>query len=252
MARFTNKVALVTGGASGIGAATAKLFAQNGASVVITDILEDQGEKTLHAIKEIGANTLFLNTDISDASAVKKMVDTTIDTFGRLDYAFNNAGIVGEQKPTDENTEEDWDKVLSINLKGTWLCMKYEIKQMLNQGNGVIVNNSSVAGLIGYRTISAYTASKHGILGLTKTAALEYAQKGIRINAVCPGVIRTPMVDKITKGDPDIEAQYVSMEPVGRMGTPEEVGQAVMWLCSDDASFVTGHPMVVDGGMVVQ
>jgi NAD(P)-dependent dehydrogenase (short-subunit alcohol dehydrogenase family) len=243
---FTNKVAIVTGGSFGIGKAAAIAFAERGASVVVADWIEDN--QTVQEIKSRGGNGLFIKCDVSDSNDVINMVDTTIKTFGRIDFAVNNAGIEGISAPIHECTEENWDKTIGINLKGIWLCMKYEIPQMLNQGKGAIVNIASVAGLIGFPGLPAYVASKHAVVGLTKTAALENAKQGIRVNAVCPGVIRTAMVDRVTGKDKAVEKQYESMEPVGRMGTPEEVAEAIVWLCSDAASFVTGHAMAVDGG----
>lgn len=245
---FNNKVALVTGGSFGIGKATAIAFAQRGARVVIADWLEDKEGLALKAIKEAGSEAIFIQCDVSNANQVKAMIDKSIATYGRLDYAFNNAGIEGTTAQTHECTEENWDKTVDINLKGIWLCMKNEIRQMLKQGGGAIVNCASVAGLNGFAGLPAYTASKHGVIGLTKTAALENAKAGIRVNAVCPGVIHTAMVDRVTGKDKEVEKAYIAMEPVGRMGTPEEVAEAVVWLCSDAASFVTGHAMTVDGG----
>ena len=183
---------------------------------------------------------------------VQALVVAAVQRYGRIDCAFNNAGIEGENAATADCSEENWNRVLSTNLRGIWLCMKHEIPQMLSQGNGAIVNMSSIAGLVGFGGLPAYVASKHGVVGLTKTAALEYATQGIRINAVCPGVIRTDMIDRLTGGDLAAEAQFTEMEPLGRMGRPEEVAAAVLWLCSDAASFVTGHAMVVDGGAVAQ
>ena len=203
---------------------------------------------TLKQIKDSGGEALFVQCDVSKAADVKALVDKTIAVFGRLDYAFNNAGIEGATAPTHECTEENWDKTIGINLKGVWLCMKNEIPQMIKQGSGAIVNCASIAGLSGFVGLPAYTVSKHGIIGLTKTAALENAKAGIRINAVCPGVIHTAMVDRVTGKDKEVEKAYIAMEPVGRMGTAEEVAEAVIWLCSDAASFVTGHAMPVDGG----
>ena len=246
------KVALVTGGASGIGRATALAFAREGAKVVIADVAVEDGEETVRMIEESGGKAIFVETDVSQSDQVEALINKAVETYGRLDCAFNNAGIEGEQALTPDCTEENWDRVININLKGVWLGMKYEIPQMLKQGGGAIVNMSSVAGLVGFPSSPAYVASKHGILGLTKTAALEYATEGIRVNAVCPGVIRTPMVERATGGDPEVEAQFAAMEPVGRMGKPEEVAEAVVWLCSDAASFVTGHSMVVDGGLVAR
>ena len=247
---FQDKVAIITGGSFGIGRAAAIAFAERGAKVVIADWVEDN--ETLNAIKSAGGDAIFIKCDVSSDESVRAMVDKTIAQYGRLDYAFNNAGVEGISAPTHECTNENWDKTIGINLKGVWLCMKYEIPHMIKQGKGAIVNNASIAGLVGFVNIPAYVASKHGILGLTKNAALEYAKSGIRVNAVCPGVIKTAMIDRFTGKDKVVEKQFESMEPVGRMGQPEEVAQAVIWLCSDAASFVTAHPMAVDGGWVAQ
>ena len=247
---FQDKVAIVTGGSFGIGRAAAIAFAERGAKVVIADWVEDN--ETLNAIKSAGGDAIFIKCDVSSDESVRAMVDKTIAQYGRLDYAFNNAGVEGLSAPTHECTNENWDKTIAINLKGVWLCMKYEIPHMIKQGKGAIVNNASIAGLVGFVNIPAYVASKHGILGLTKNAALEYAKSGIRVNAVCPGVIKTAMIDRFTGKDKVVEKQFESMEPVGRMGQPEEVAEAVIWLCSDAASFVTAHPMAVDGGWVAQ
>jgi len=251
--RFSGKVALVTGGASGIGRACAQLFAKEGASVVVSDVAVEGGQQTVRLIEEDGGEASFVEADVSKAAQVEALVGRTVETYGRLDYAFNNAGIEGRMATnTADYPEEDWDRVIAINLKGVWLCMKHEIPQMLSQSGGSIVNNSSVEGLVGLQGTSAYAASKHGVVGLTKTAALEYAQSGIRVNAVCPGLIRTPMVERYSRGDAEIEAQFAVVEPVGRMGTPEEVAEAVVWLCSKAASFVTGHAMAVDGAYVAR
>jgi len=246
------KVALVTGGSAGIGRATAVAFAQNGAKVVISDIDDEAGEEALELISAVGGQAIYVRADVAQASDVEALIGHTVERFGRLDYAFNNAGIEGVNAPTADCTDENWDRVIGINLKGAWLCMRAEIRQMLSQGGGAIVNCSSIAGLIGFPGTPAYTASKHGMIGLTRAAALEYATQGIRINAVCPGVIRTAMIERFTKGSPEAEAQLVAGEPMGRMGTPEEVASAVLWLCSDGAGFVTGHPLVVDGGWVAR
>ncbi|MBA4054475.1 MAG: short chain dehydrogenase [Marivirga sp.] len=245
---FENKVAIVTGGSFGIGKATAKAFAKRGAKVVIADWVEDYS--TLKEIQNDGGSALFVKCDISKPSDVTALISKTMETFGRLDIAVNNAGIEGATAPTHECTEENWDKTININLKGVWLCMKQEIPPMLKAGKGAIVNIASIAGLVGFVGLPAYVVSKHGIVGLTKTAALEYAKQGIRVNAVCPGVIRTPMVDRTTGKDKAVEKKFEEMEPVGRMGEPEEVAEAIVWLCSDAASFVTGHALAVDGGWI--
>jgi len=246
------KVALVTGGGSGIGRSTAIAFSREGAKVVVADIQAEGGNGTVRIIKKSGGNAVFVKTDVSKAKEVEALVKKAVEAYGKIDCAFNNAGIEGTQGPTGECAEENWDRTISINLKGIWLCMKYELSQMLKQGKGVIVNTASIAGLVGFTNLPAYCASKGGVIQLTKTAALEYAKSNIRINAVCPGVIKTPMIDRFTKGSKEAEAAFAAGEPVGRLGTPEEIAEAVVWLCSDKASFVTGHPMVVDGGWVVQ
>lgn len=247
-----NRVALITGGSAGIGKATSLLFAEKGARIIIADVAVEQGEETVRLIRKDGGEAIFLKCDVSDAKQVKGLIDKTVSTFGCIDFAFNNAGIEGISAPTAECTEENWDRTININLKGVWLCMKYEIEQMLKQKQGVIVNNSSIAGLVGFQGTPAYVASKHGILGLTKTAALEYSRQGIRINAVCPGVIRTDMVGRVIGGDPAIEQQFTALKPIGRLGHPNEIAEAVIWLCSDASSFVTGHSMVIDGGFTAQ
>ena len=247
---FKGKVAIVTGGTSGIGKATAIAFAEKGATVVIVDWIEN--EETLNLIKASGGEAIFVKCDVSKAIEVKAMVDKTIAAFGRIDYAFNNAGIEGTNAKTADCTEENWDKTIGVNLKGIWLCMKYEIPEMLKQGKGVIINCASVAGLIGFGGLPAYVASKHGIIGLTKTTALEYAKQGLRVNAVCPGVIQTPMIDRITGKTKETIEEFKGLEPIGRFGLPDEIANAVLWMCSDEASFVTGHAMVVDGGFVAQ
>jgi len=249
---FKNKVALITGGSYGIGRATAIAFASRGAKVVIADWMEDPNQEAINAIKALGSEVLFIKCDVSNNSQVKEMIEKIISTFGRLDYAFNNAGIEGVSAPTHECTEENWDRVIGVNLKGIWLCMKYEISQMLKQGKGVIVNNASIAGLVGFQNIPAYVASKHGVIGLTKNAALEFAKLGIRVNVVCPGVIKTPMIDRFTGKSKEVEKQFESMEPIGRLGAPEEVAETVIWLCSDASSFITGDAIPVDGGWVAQ
>jgi NAD(P)-dependent dehydrogenase (short-subunit alcohol dehydrogenase family) len=250
--RVQGKVALVTGGGSGIGRATALTFAVEGAKVVVADVVVDGGEETVRMIKAAGGDAVFIQTDVTKAAEVEAMVKQVVDAYGRLDCAFNNAGIEGATALTHECTEENWDRVVAIDLKGVWLCMKYEIPQMLKQGGGVIVNTASVAGLVGFQAIPAYVASKHGVNGLTKTAALEYAKSGIRVNAVCPGVIHTPMVERFFKANPQASETMSALEPVGRLGKPEEIAAAVVWLCSDASSFVTGLPMAVDGALTAQ
>ncbi len=247
-----DKVALVTGSGSGIGRASALTFAREGAQVVVSDVAVEGGEETVQLIKKTGGEAVFIKADVSQAAQVEALIAKAVEAYGRLDCAHNNAGIEGNSAKITDYDEADWDRVIAINLTGVWLCMKYEIPQMLQQGGGAIVNTSSVAGLLGFRTGSAYVASKHGVLGLTKTAALEYAKSAIRVNAVCPGAIDTPMMGRITDHRPHRAAKMAAGEPVGRMGTPQEIAEAVVWLCSDAASFVTGHPMAVDGGIVAQ
>ena len=246
------KTALITGGSFGIGQAAAVAFAKQGANVVVADWIEDKDQVTMKQISACGGTGIFVKCDVSKEDKVHAMIDKAIARFGKLDFAFNNAGIEGISAPTHECTEENWDKTLAVNLKGVWLCMKYEIQLMLKQGKGSIVNCSSVAGLVGFQGLPAYVASKHAVVGITKTAALENAKQGIRINAVCPGVIKTAMIDRLTGKDKEVEKQYADMEPVGRMGQPEEVAEAVVWLCSDKASFVTGQALAVDGGFITQ
>ena len=250
--RLQGKVALVTGGSSGIGRAAARAFAREGARVMIADVTVAGGHETVSLIQEAGGEAAFIQVDVTQAAGVAALIARTVAVYGRLDCAHNNAGIEGTTGPTADCTEDNWDRVISVNLKGVWLCMQSEIPQMLQQGSGAIVNTASVAGLVGARGLPAYVASKHGVVGLTRTAALEYARAGIRVNAVCPGVIRTPMVERLLRDRPHAEARLRELEPVGRLGTPEEVAEAVVWLCSDAASFVTGHAMAVDGGIVAQ
>ncbi len=250
--RLDTKIALVTGAGSGIGRATALVFAREGAKVVVSDIVVAGGQETVRQIEAAGGEAIFVKADVSQAADVETLVAQTVETYGRLDCAFNNAGIEGGVKPTIDCTEEEFDRTIAVNLTGVWLCMKYEIQQMLSQGGGAIVNTASAAGLVGFPGLPDYVASKHGVVGLTKTAALEYAKSGIRVNAVCPGVIQTPMVERGAQLSPGFDELAVSMEPVGRFGQPAEIGEAVVWLCSDAASFVTGIPMQVDGGLVAQ
>ena len=246
--RFEGKVALVTGAASGIGRGSAQAFAQEGASVVVADVAEDGGHETVKLIEDAGGQAKFVKADVSKTADVEALVEQAIATFGRLDYAHNNAGVLGKARPAHEIDEADWDRLIGINLKGVWLCMKYEVPHMLEHG-GAIVNTSSAAGLVGMQALGAYTASKHGVAGLTKSAALDYAKLGIRVNAVCPGGVDTPLVRNIE--DPgSFPPQAMPVMP--RFGTPEDIANAVIWLCSDDSSYVTGHMLVVDGAMTVQ
>ena len=246
------KVVLVTGGGSGIGRATCILLAKQGAKVMIADYVPEGAERTVKMIKESGGEASCIAADVSVTRQVEMMVDKTIATYGRLDCAFNNAGIEGKMVDTAEYPEDVFDRIMAINLKGVWLCMKYEIPQMLKNGGGAIVNTASGAGLVGVAQLSAYNASKHGVVGLTITAALEFAQKNIRVNCVCPGLINTPMVARMIDSGGMNEQEFVAAEPVGRMGRPEEIGEGVVWLLSEAASFVTGHSMSIDGGFVAQ
>jgi len=251
--RFENRVALVTGASAGIGRASALAFAREGAKVVISGRSREGCEKTVQMIKDAGGNAFSVQADITKAEEVEALIEKTIKTYGKLDCAFNNAGVMGDKAiPTIEYPEELCNLLIDTNIKGTWLCMKYEIPHMLKNNGGAIVNNSSVAGLVGLQGWAVYVASKHAILGLTKSVALEYAKANIRVNAVCSGTIRTPMLDRITGGDPQIEAMFLAAHPMGRIGSPEEVAEAVLWLCSDATSFITGHSLVMDGGWTAQ
>lgn len=249
---MNGKVAIVTGAAAGIGRATAMAFAKEGAKVVVADVTAPGGEETVNCIRRGGGDAIFVQTNVAIESEVASLIKATIDAYGRLDYAFNNAGIEGAIAPAAEYPVEMWDRVLGVNVTGAWLCMKAEIPEMLKHGGGAIVNCSSVAGLVGSKGLAAYVASKHGLAGLTKVTALDYTQSGLRVNAVCPGVIDTAMIDRVTGGDAAAEKGFVAMEPVGRMGTPDEVAATVIWLCSDASSFVTGQALAVDGGFVAQ
>ena len=249
---FESKVALVTGGNSGIGRSIALIFAKAGAKVVIAARREVDGEETVAMIRDAGGEAIFVATDVSKSSDVQAMVAACISEYGQIDFAVNNAGIEGTpMTPTVDYEEEVWDRVIDINLKGVFLCMKYEIPEMLKRGKGAIVNMSSVAGLVGGRIGVAYYASKHGVIGATKSAAIEYADQGLRINAVCPAIIETPMVERALAGDEELTAKFRAMHPVGRFGQPEEVAAATLWLCSEGASFTTGHALPVDGGRLI-
>ncbi len=246
---FEGKAALVTGGSSGIGRATAAAFAREGAKVAVADVNAAGGRETASMLEESGAEALFLQADVTKASEVEAMVDKVVGAWGKLDYAFNNAGVGGGAGSISTVTEADWDFVMDVNSKGVWLCMKYELRQMEKQGGGAVVNTSSVFGLAGDAGGAAYTASKHAVMGLTKSGALEYAESGIRVNAVCPGFIRTPMTKGI-QDDPESLRRMMARHPLARGAEPEEVAEAVIWLCSDAASFVTGHGLAVDGGFM--
>jgi len=244
------KVAIVTGGTSGIGRDTAVLFAKAGAKVVVAGRREAEGKETIDLIRAAGGDGLLVKTDVSRAADVRALVQKTVEKFGRLDVAFNNAGIEGSWSPIAEQSEEDWDSTIDINLKGVWLCLKYEIQQMLKQGGGgVIVNMASVAGFIGSAGAATYCASKHGVMALTKSAALETARSGIRVNVVCPAVIETPMGERLW-GAPEAKKFALGLHPIGRFGKPEEIADAVVWMCSDGASFMTGQSLVLDGGFL--
>jgi NAD(P)-dependent dehydrogenase (short-subunit alcohol dehydrogenase family) len=244
------KVGLVTGGTSGIGRETAVLFAKAGAKVVVAGRRELEGNETVELIRSAGGDGLFVKTDVSRASEVDTLIQKAVERFGRLDVAFNNAGIEGVWAPIIRESEEDWDRTIDINLKGVWLCLKYEIRQMLKQGgSGAIVNMASITGLVGAVGAAAYSASKHGVMGLTKTAALENAKSGIRINAVCPGFTETPMADRVFRV-PAIHKYVLSCHPIGRFGRPTEIAEAVVWMCSDRSSFMTGQSIVLDGGFL--
>jgi NAD(P)-dependent dehydrogenase (short-subunit alcohol dehydrogenase family) len=270
--RFEKKVALITGAGSGIGRAAAEAYSREGARVVVADRAADSGEETVAIIRKRGGDAVFIQTDVSQLEQVQNLVDKALEVFGRVDCAFNNAGIAGNRSKTADYTEEIWDETIAVNLKGTWLCMKYEIAAMLQTGRGTIVNNSSVYGLLGASRLSAYGASKHGIIGLTKSAALEYCRSGLRINAVCPGLIDTGMAERAILGDADAgeglkfslrerlvyrakslgaRSVLASQQPSRRAGTPEEVADVVLWLSSDASSYVNGQALVVDGGMII-
>jgi NAD(P)-dependent dehydrogenase (short-subunit alcohol dehydrogenase family) len=237
-----NKVALVTGGGSGIGRASCLAFARQRAKVVIADVSAQGSKETKQIIEEGGGQAIFVEADVSRATEVEALIKKAVQTYGRVDYAHNNAGVLGMVSPTADYSEEDWDRTLNINLKGTWLCLKYEIAQMLKQGGGVIVNTSSIAAFGAIPNSPAYVASKHGVLGLTKSAAVEYAKAGIRVNAICPGPTDTPAIERQARG------KRIGIMPTKRMAKAEEVAEVVIWLCSDAASFVNGHGLTIDGG----
>jgi NAD(P)-dependent dehydrogenase (short-subunit alcohol dehydrogenase family) len=246
MGLLDNKVALITGGSSGIGRAAAQIMAREGAQVVVADIAHESGEEVAASIRRKGGNAVFVRADVANAEEVEALIRQAVALYGRLDCALNNAGIAGDVAATADCTPENWERVMRINLFGVWYCMKYEIPEMLKIGGGAIVNTSSISGLHGVRHQAAYSASKHGVIGLTKTAALEYGKEGIRVNALCPGWTVSGMTRM--KEVHDIDPAFLSNYAVGRAGTPEEVAESAVWLCSDRASFVNGHAMIVDGG----
>jgi len=252
MSKLNGKVAIITGAASGIGKASALLFAREGAKVVVADVTDELGKETVKMINESGGKAIFVHTDVSKVEDVKSVVKTTVDTYGKLDIIFNNAGIEGVTADTANYPENVFDKVVAVNLKGVWLGIKYAVPELLKNGGGSIINTSSVAGLVAFAGSSAYNATKGGIIQLTKTAALEYAKQNIRVNCIAPGVIETPMIERYLKGQPEAKAAFVQIEPVGRLGKPEEIAKAALFLASDDSSFVTGIVLVVDGGLTAQ
>lgn len=252
MAQTERKVALVTGGSAGIGKAIVEAFAERKDSVVISDLDQERGEKLADSIRQKGGDALFVKTDVSDLESVKYLFETIKDRYGRLDYAVNNAGIEGEQNETADCTFENFDRTIKVNLYGVFYGMKHELDIMREQGSGVIVNISSIAGEVGFMNLPAYCASKGGVIQLTKTAALEYATRNIRVNAICPAVIMTEMVERITNHDPAIQAEFAKLQPMERAGRPEEIADSVMWLCSDKSSFVTGQAINIDGGYLAR
>jgi len=248
---FAGKVAFVTGAGSGIGRAAALAFAREGASVVVADRSAESNQETARMIEELGPRALSVTCDVTRTEDVKAALDKAVEAFGHLDFAFNNAGSEQPSTATAHLTEQEWNRIIGINLRGIFLCVKYEIPLLLQNGGGVIVNTSSGAGVKGFKGQAAYAAAKHGVIGLTKSAALDYASQNIRINAICPGIVATSMMDRFTGGKSEGRERVIAQEPVGRMGTAEEIAAAVVWLCSEPAAFMIGHAMVMDGGQTV-
>ena len=248
---MNGKVALITGAGSGIGRQSALTFAREGARVVVADCETETGRETVRLIEDSGGQAIFIKVDVSRAEDVESLVQQTIQNYGGLNFAHNNAGIESQKLSIIESNEENWDRVLAINLKGVWLCLKYEIPAMIAQGSGAIVNTSSVLGVIGTKNVASYIASKHGVIGLTKAAALEYADFGIRVNAVCPSITDTPMVRR-ARGGAEVPPDYTANYPIKRLVDPQEVAEAVVWLCCDRATYLNGHSLLIDGGLSVQ
>jgi NAD(P)-dependent dehydrogenase (short-subunit alcohol dehydrogenase family) len=250
MQLLPNKVAIVTGGSSGMGRSAAQIFSREGAKVVVADLNVKGGEETVQMIKDAGGDAIFMKTDVSKASDVEAMVNKTIATYGKLDCAFNNAGI-GMHRPIIDCTEEEWNHIIDVDLKSVFLCMKYEIIQMLKTGGGSIVNTSSMVAVVGTANLSGYAAAKYGVVGLTKSVALEYVKAGIRVNAVGPHLVKSPEIDRCAREEPAWLAQELGLTPIGRLSDPPEVGESVVWLCSDKASFITGQLLIIDGGYTI-
>jgi NAD(P)-dependent dehydrogenase (short-subunit alcohol dehydrogenase family) len=249
--RLQDKVCLITGASSGIGKAAAFAFAREGAILTLADV-SPNGEQTARMAQDLGGHARFARCDIAEPAEVEALITSVVDRYGHLDCAFNNAGIEGPLTPMIEVAEELWDRIMRVDLRGMWLCLKHEIRQMIRQGYGAIVNTSSTAGICGTPGFSPYTAAKHGVIGLTKSVALQYAKSGIRVNAICPGLTDTPMMDRILGGDPEMEKLFLAGTPIGRKASPDEIAAAAVWLCSQESSFVTGAVLAVDGGVFAQ
>ena len=247
---YTNKVVLVTGGTSGIGRATAVAFAREGARVVVAGRRETEGAETVRLLRDAGGDGLFIKADVSKESDVRTLIEQTVATFGGLDCAFNNAGMEQPPGPIDEQEESLFDQIIGVNVKGVWLCLKYQIPEMLRRGAGTIVNNASMSAVVGFPGVPIYTASKHAVLGLTRALALEHAKAGVRINAVCPGAVDGEMFQRFAGDNREVREHMMAMHPMGRLGKPEEIASAVLWLCSEGAGFTTGHALMLDGGYV--